>query len=334
MDPVLNTDETMGKKLGQVKQYANDHKWEEDVQWLPFQDGKAVLVRFVGDVRVLARHWVETLSGKRFPVWCPKLHEQDEEFSKDRVCPLHDDFDDRAQKMLIGNLIVRPLQERGEHNPVRGYMLPHSCYNEIVNISELIHADPTDAKKGVDLQIKYNAKAAGSGRYSIQRGDTTPLTKEELAYTYTDFDVVAPDFDDEEVRNEYVKIMMTAAARHKYYVIQEQDVPANARDPFKYFRGDPRGKPRTQFPELVSFCNGEEEPRRAKIYEEERPVREARTEKKKAPNDRVHPDPEVELTDDHEYGTVPTCFRDYQATAICTRCTVREPCMENTGDDL
>lgn len=43
-------------------------------------------------------------------------------------------------------------------------------------------------KYGCDIEIKYNAKKSPAERYTIERGDHTPLTKEEQAYLTWDFD--------------------------------------------------------------------------------------------------------------------------------------------------
>ena len=48
-----------------------------------------------------------------------------------------------------------------------------------------------DAKYGCDIEIKYNPKASGEAKYSIQKGERTPLTEEELAYLVWDLE----DFD-------------------------------------------------------------------------------------------------------------------------------------------
>ena len=133
----------MGKPISQVKPYNDEAKWEDEVQWLDFPDNKLVLIRLHGTVTVLARHWIKTLSGKIFPQWCPKFDSVSEEFLSKRVCPDHDDFDDKAQKMLVGNCIVRSLQDRGEDNPVRGFMLPHAVNDDIMSIYQLLgNIDP------------------------------------------------------------------------------------------------------------------------------------------------------------------------------------------------
>ena len=40
----------------------------------------------------------------------------------------------------------------------------------------------TDAKYGFDIQIKYNPKASGEAKYSIEKTERTPLTEDELSY--------------------------------------------------------------------------------------------------------------------------------------------------------
>jgi len=243
-----------GKKLSQVKRYSDDKKWEDEVEWFAFPDERMVLVRIFGDVLVMARHWVKTMSGKMFPVWCPRLDDE-ENFIHERPCPAHSDFDDKAQKVIIANAIVRQLQERGDPNPVKCVMLPHAVNDDLVQIAELIKGDPADLEDGVDLAIKHSPKTPGNKKWTIQRGDATPLTPEERRYRSFDLPKITPDFADPEVAEEYGRNMREAMARHKYFVVPEQRVPEKARDPFKYFRGDARGQPWTEFAVLVDYRN-------------------------------------------------------------------------------
>lgn len=352
----------MGKKLTQVKRYNDEKKWEDDVEWFSFPDERMVLVRIVGDTEVLARHWVRTMSGKMFPLWCPRLN-TDEEFDHSRPCPAHSDFEDKSQKMLVMNAIIRQLQERGDPNPVKGIMVPHAIMDDLAQIAELIKEDPADPERGVDLAIKYSSKAVGNKKWSVQRGDTTPLTDAERKYRYYPLEKIVPQFDDPEVAKQYARNMKEAMARHKYYVVPEGRVPENARDPFKYFRGDARGQPWTDFPVLVDYRNdekgesagtyrvsgrGDSKP----LYEREEKERRApdgeqkeeahwtdppdRTEKpaesrQAAPTDGF---PEgVGTKQDDRYGEVPECFADYKGVAICSRCSMRARCIETTDDE-
>lgn len=335
----------MGKPLNAVKRYSDEKKWEDDVEWFSFPDDRMVLVRIVGDVEVLARHWIKTLSGKMFPSWCPRLNTE-EEFDHTRPCPAHGDFEDKAQKMIVCNAIIRNLQERGDPEPIKGIMLPHAVNDDLTSIAELIKGNPADDKSGVDLAIKYSSKAVGNKKWSIQRGDTTPITDAERKYRRYDFAKIVPQFDDPEVAATYAKNMREAMARHKYYVVQEQQVPRNARDPFKYFRGDARGQPWTEFADLVDFRNAEkgdeaanhrvkrgdrDEPRRDSrrndLYEEEEapPRRRAVSE---APRDE--PEEQVAQAQDDD---LPECFTQYDGTAKCARCNVRGRCISETEDD-
>jgi len=245
----------MGKPISQIKPFSNDPKWEDAVQFIEFPDNKLVLLRIVGDIEVLSRHWIKTITGKSFPAWCPQFDSVEEVWDERRPCPAHDDFQDKAQKVIIGNAIIRSLQERGEDSPVRGFMLPHATNDDLRAIAELIKIDPADKEKGVDIAVKYNPKAAGNKKWSLQRGNETPLTKEEQKYDYYDFTKIVPNFAEAKIAAEYAKRMKESMARSKYYVVQEQRIPEGARDPFKYFKGDVNGKPWTDFSELVDFRN-------------------------------------------------------------------------------
>ena len=336
----------MGKPLTAVKRYSDEKKWEDEVEWFSFPDDKMVLIRIVGNVEVLARHWIKTLSNKMFPAWCPRL-DSEENFQHDRPCPAHADFEDKAQKMIITNAIIRTMQERGDPSPIKGIMLPHAVNDDLVSIAELIKGNPADEEKGVDLAVKYSSKAVGNKKWSIQRGDTTPLTEAELKYRRYDFPKIVPQFDDPEVAALYAKNMKEAMARHKYYVVQDQKVPRNARDPFKYFRGDVRGQPWTEFADLVDYRNAEKgddaqthrvtrtgraAPRNDLYEEDEAPparrrVSETRTEA------REEPAREAEESDATGTAENPECFSQYDGTAKCARCHVRANCTEQTDDD-
>ena len=342
----------MGKPLTAVKRFSDEKKWEDEVEWFSFPDEKMVLVRLVGDVEVLARHWIKTMSGKMFPAWCPRLN-QEEDFDHTRPCPAHADFEDKAQKMIVMNAIIRRLQEQGDPNPIRGIMLPHAVNDDLASITELIKGNPADEKTGVDLAIKYSSKAVGNKKWSIQRGDTTPLTDDERKLRRYPLAKIVPQFDDPEVAALYAKNMKEAMARHKYYVVQDQKVPRNARDPFKYFRGDVRGQPWTEFADLVDFRNAEKgddvathrvtrnasrSSGNSDLYEEDEapPARRRAAETRDTAKARPAEEPDDEPGEEAEAAATneqPECFGAYEGTSKCARCGVRARCID-AGDDL
>jgi hypothetical protein len=269
--------------------------------------------------------------------------------------------------MIISNVIVRQLQERGDPNPVKGVMLPHAVNDDLVAIAELIKCDPADEEKGVDLAIKFSSKAVGNKKWSIQRGDKTPLTEEEKRYRQYNFGAICPDFNDPEVATQYAKNMREAMARHKHYVVPTAAVPENARDPFKYFRGDARGKPWTDYAVLVDYKNAQKGDNAASyrvsgrgnneqaetFYEEEETQRNthrsstqtatsaarettAATRDDPAEPARMESDiPRPALIQHEKFGEVPECFGDYYGTEVCTSCGVRVKCLdENTKDEM
>lgn len=359
----------MGKPLSAVKKNFDDHKWEDDIEWHDFNDGKLHMIRVVGDIKVMSRHWVKTLSSKSFPQWCPQLDEETEKYLSDRPCPAHDDFgsDLRPQKVLVGNCIIRALQERGDDNPVRGFMLPHAINDDLHDIVEIIKCDPADPKKGIDLAIRYNSKAKGNKKWGLQRGERTPLTDDEKEFNFYDFEKLAPNFDDEEVQGEYALKMKDSMARMKYYVKQTSRVPDGARDPFKHFVGDIKGKPWTDFAVLVDYRNEqagdkaktvktthkEDDGKEEEVHDHEEPdeappPKESKSapepdggddddtppetsEKKKKSSE--HPDDDIESKEHSKLGLVPDCFQEYTATAKCNRCPVRAKCIDETNDD-
>jgi hypothetical protein len=364
----------MGKPLGQVKQYADEHKWQDDIdKWVEFPDGKMVLLRIVGPVEILARHWIDTLKGKVFPAWCPKLDSETEEYQDNRYCPAHDDFEDKPQKVIVGNCIIRSKQERGDDNPIEAFMLPHACNQDIQNIMTLIKADPSDPEQGVDLAVLYDKKAQGNKKWSIQRGDRTPLTDKEKGYKLYPISKLMPNFQDPEIAALYAKQMKESMARNKYYVLPTQRVTENTRDPFKCFKGDPNGKPWTEFKVLVDYRNeqtggkhettsaddgkeevideqpeqpideqpaktepAEEQPASAKAQEESKPDPKPDTKPeptKEKASGFVHPDKAIGTKNHDSHGTVPECFAQYDGTLKCHQCPARLQCIDETADE-
>jgi len=364
----------MGKPLSQVKKYSEEPKWEDEAEWVEWPDGKQVLVRVVGTVTVLAQHWIDTMSGKRFPVYCPKFDGDDERYVDHRYCPMHDDFAERSNKIIVGNCIVRHLQERGDPNPVRGFKLPHSVNEDLLNIMEIIGSDPADPDGGVDLAIRYNKAAAGARRYGIQRGNASPLTAAERQYTYYDFDVICPNYSDPDQADAQARKVKTAMARNKMYVVQEQQIPPNATNPFNYFRGDVNGAKFTDYPELVQYKNeklGSERytvtnrsavpsvgaaPRGPVVtgastssttpsFTPTTPAATPAPVSEQAQLDALFtPTPAVAATPvnapsiptiQHEqYGEVPECFGKFDGTDKCKACTARGKCVPNSEVDL
>jgi hypothetical protein len=264
----------MAKQMSQTRSSSREPRWEDEVDWQEFSN-KITLMRIVGLVTVRKRFWIQTLTGKSFPMWSTKFDPDTEEDTLDNPCPMYDDFGIYGQKILIFNAIIRDLQEKGDPNGgVRGIIWPAGVKEDLDTIIERIKVDPADPEQGIDLAVKYNAAASGSSKWTIQRDDRTPLKPREnpdspeCECTYYDFDALAEDFkgylpdearlDGEsdgdfmtrrkETRDKakeyaatYARRMKDAMARYMWYVVQVAPIDEN--DPWKSFKGDVNGQP-------------------------------------------------------------------------------------------
>lgn len=349
----------MGKKLGSVRSGDSKPKWEDAVEFIDFRDGKDHKLRLVGDFTLMARHWVVTKKGKFFPIWSPKFNEDSERLDLDNPDPMYDDFNKWPQVMLICNAIDRELQKRNDPNPVRGVMLPASSVTPILKkLMSLIDAEVSDPKHGVDLLITNNPKAPGNQKWTIVNGSNSPLTPEEKAYDYYDFDEITPDFTDSKVALEFARDMKDGMGRNYYYVTQiTSDVDPD--DPWESFKSDVNGVPYITVPELEGFpkpgdkdggkktssrrrssSDDEELPtsrrsRAAAQDDDDEPEFPPRNKAKKAAaessGDQVHPDiPDMEHPD---FGTVPECFTQFDGTKKCKACPVMVKCLDNSEDE-
>ncbi len=220
-------------------------------------------IRPVGPVLVLARHWPKSpKSGKTMPpIWCPKFDVTTQKFDDKRVCPLHDDFADKAQKVLVFAGIVREWQDgKGKKaNPVGVMIVPGSLANDIIEIVHSVNkGDVADPKKGCDLLFSYDKTAAAAKKWGVQRIERTPLTEEEVQYETPDLEALSPAFDDPSFAAEYAQALRTKMVRVGYYV---KDLD-NGKDGWDGFKKDADGEPFTNFPALVGKQQGDDdEPR-------------------------------------------------------------------------
>jgi hypothetical protein len=242
------------KSAMDVRTYTDEQKWEDAIEWYTFKDGKSELVRLIGPIVVMARHWIETLRGKVFPMWCPKFDTLGESFTVDVPCPMHDDFDRNAAKVIIAQGLVRGLQNAGT-NTIRGFMFPHGISKDLKNIMERLSCAVTDTEKGCDLNIIYDASGQGNNKWSVQRDDRCALTDEEKALTLYDFETAIPDYGDPAIGSVQARAMKQAMANHKWYVTPLPN--AGDREGFARYKSDIKGAPYTDFGELVDVRGGD-----------------------------------------------------------------------------
>lgn len=250
----------MAKPIRKVKKNERKPKWEDAVEWVDFLDGKSHMLRLVGLATVSGRHWVNTKTGKFFPVWSTKFNPDSEEMDLPNPDPMYDDFGRWPQKVMIINVIDRNLQKKGNPNPVRGAILPDTIQETLLEISNLIDADLADTEHGVDLSIRFNPQGSGTNKWVVASGRTTPLqphedpSSDECDYAYYNFDDLYPDFTDAEVAAEYAKEVKKSMARNLYYVKRADDVELDPDDnPWDAYKGDPTGQPYTTVAELEEW---------------------------------------------------------------------------------
>lgn len=363
----------MGKNLKNTKgTYDRQPKWEDEVEWIDFKDGKDHRVRMVGDFNLMARQWVVTKKGKFFPVWSPKFNPDSETMDLDNPDPMYDDFNKFPQVLMISNVIDRDLQQGGrDPNPVRGIMVPASVIiPTLKKIMNLIQADPADPEKGVDLMITFNPQGAGVQKWSVINGAATPLEPHEdpnnssCKFKYYDFEKVCPDFStDQESAQRYYRTLREGMGRNYYYV-KKVGKASPGENPWSAFKPDMNGHPYNSFPELEGYPKPGEKggydpgsqtrSTPQPVDDEELPPKRESQEKPASPSsaevsngkssagsngknassgETEQIHPDIPNIDHPEHGVVPECFTQYDGTAKCKKCPVRVPCLKFLPED-
>ena len=180
----------------------------------------------------IKRHWIHALNKEKkptaFPKMCVEFNPDDTNKPlKGRVCPycklehgpMRENYPAHYEEFMLANAIIRPLQESTRINrkkftpaekktgikdvtsesatPVRIVRLPMGVARRIKEMAELNGGKHVnDAKKGIDVLIKYDPKAKSAGdTYRLERGDRTPLTAEELEYLRYDLEPFEEIYD-------------------------------------------------------------------------------------------------------------------------------------------
>jgi hypothetical protein len=212
---------------------------------------KTLDLRPVGPIIPLGRHWPKSIkSGSTCPpLYCPKFNMQTQKFDLSNVCHMHDDFDDRANKILVFACIVRQWQvgKKAKQNPVGIMVLPGGMQKQLIELVGINKADLSDYEKGCDIRVTFDKDAAGPQKWSVNRTDRTKVTDEEREYDIPDLDALAPDFENPEYTETYLKGMRTKMAKWGYYVKPLN----NGKSGWEAFRKVAEGEPYTKFPELT-----------------------------------------------------------------------------------
>lgn len=86
-----------------------------------------------------------------------------------------------VQCIGLSNSLASRIKELGERNI-------HTVKDKKSGKKSKQQFQVNDPKYGCDIEIKYNPKKSPAERYTLERGDHTPLTKDEQAYLTWDFD--------------------------------------------------------------------------------------------------------------------------------------------------
>jgi len=176
-----------------------DELFGEDLYQLP--KNKLVAIRLIGDVVIpVGMHWIDILTPKlkkkmAIGTYCPNFNPETEKPDLDNGCRACEE-DVRLALRYVTNAIIRPLQEKGDRNPVRVIDLPVSVISNIIELQEANMVRLKDGSRkpaplnhprfGCDVLIKYNPKKSGSEMYMVSKDQRTPLTKEERRYELID----------------------------------------------------------------------------------------------------------------------------------------------------
>jgi hypothetical protein len=162
-------------------------RWEDDLRMYKLPDGKWAKVRVVGKAFMLVRHWLRSKKGKNFPVLCHNFDPVTRRFTK-KVCPVCAYRDPKTgeemrwSKIAYVNLIPRSEQAKNKKHPKEwrfAFAMPNAVIRKIAELTDLEGAEPSDPRKGYDLEILHNPAADPASQYNVQRGEKSKLTEEE-----------------------------------------------------------------------------------------------------------------------------------------------------------
>ena len=210
-------------KFGDAKpQTRGDSARLEDlVDVLKLPNGKWVQVRILpNDIIAMKTHWINILAGKtkrevKIPKLCVSFDPMTEETKKGVKCP-YCTVETQTSVAYLVNVIVRSLQEDAPRRikltaeekksgfkdkdseswtPVRVMRITSTLMSKILGLKDLNKRtikgtkkafDVSDAKYGIDINIRYDEKAKGGDKYQINLATNEEarkaLSEEELAY--------------------------------------------------------------------------------------------------------------------------------------------------------
>jgi len=338
-------------KWGDIKpSAAQDKKWEENLDWGELKDGKYKQLRPVGPVSSAVRHWVTVIksdgSKTKFPMTCGSYDPKTEQFI-DNKCPAC-----RAgietNKFYFANFIDRELQENkplkakikkakkgkfrkvGDESwsPIKVFKIPVSCASQLKNIVALnkhkirgktVTCELSDPDYGCDVFIKYDSNESPSTAYDVQKGDHTPLTKEERNYQLFDVEnAVSVDMAKQEA-----DLIRLGYLRPSEALLLDEEQAKAARKKGKEKR---KKSSETRSGRVINIEEDEE-------IEEEEEERTSKKRKKKAKKMKSKKDKKKNKKKKKakaKKSKKPKCFGDYKGKIKCFDCKYRTECIKET----
>lgn len=198
--------------FGELPTGNRTESWESGVPMFKYPAGKWVHMRLLGKLFPGVRHWLKTKNQKNFSVLCHNYNPASNKFDLEKTCPCCK-LGLKWSRIAWCNAIIRKYQKGDSSNPVRVVPMSGSVTYKIKEIMEgRGGVEPTDSKKGWDLEILNNPHGDPSTQYNVQRGDKTPLTEDELEFELTPLHKIVKPLPLEEVEGILERFGYTAAA--------------------------------------------------------------------------------------------------------------------------
>lgn len=169
--------------------------------------------------------------------------------------------------------------------PVRAIRMPSSVVRSLKELKELnVHEDAEGTSKaygvshpkyGFNVMIKKDPDAAPAQMYSVQKGDSVPLRKEERAYLQYDLTELQEEGNSEAIQKDYsswAKRMGYSVAGEDKAVKGKGSKAAPEDDEEDEFDDDPKSKKKVSKKAADDFDDDEDEPPKKKPASKKKPV--------------------------------------------------------------
>ena len=203
-----------------IKQPSGGRRKMEDVVNLHKFGKEWSVIRLIGGLEEVQQMWISVLpeDGDTVTKWARRVADVDDN--------IYNNLPNSKEKRIayFNNAILRDV--KGKHKPTKnevkaGHLIveensnspvvvvrfPPGLARRVKEIAELGKFDVSDPDNGVDLHLRFDAKAPASVMYSLQRGDQTPLTKKERQYLLWPLDQIEPMMSKDEMNEDFNKLL-------------------------------------------------------------------------------------------------------------------------------